>query len=108
MNVEAFKELRAAVAANPAFDMATHVHECGSAACIIGSAAAILGIVIDDDPLGSYVKMYNWLGVTGEELQWIEMGEWMYMALDDITKEQALAYLDEVIVNGEVMIRVMS
>lgn len=110
INIERFKQVREAVAANPDFDMGTYIHPCGTAACILGSAQAC---AYPDTPLHYWkfdeVRAGVWLGLSTEqiyddepsELDFLQYGMWSDSGMS-ATKEEALLYLDKVIETGDV------
>jgi hypothetical protein len=101
INIENFKILRDAVKANQRFSMEQFTHDCGTAACILGTAGALLDIK-PEHISESNEEIAEWLGIDGGDMFHIAYGDWTETSLDDITQEQALEYLNKVIDFGYV------
>ena len=113
MDIENFKLLREHVAGNPKFDMENVLHWCGSAACIMGSAEALIiantdrrelrGDLYTDDQQRLRVHMRyikEWLGIETSEYLHIYVGGFSKFNMDKITQEEAVDYLDRCIELG--------
>ena len=112
MNVENFKLVREHVNNNSRFMMADFRHPCGSAACIIGSAEVLMfsqGYRSDDSyPYhGGTVRRLNrtdiceWLGITTRQYEHLYSGSFSTEYINSLTKEDAVAFLDRCIEQGE-------
>ena len=117
MNIENFKLLRDHVANNSKFDMGRVTHPCGSAACIMGSAEALILSEMKDAFTSEftyysldgrlYVDQYyiraKWLDISTHEFDHLHMG--LFSAEHDmnfITQEEAVAFLNKCIEEGYV------
>lgn len=96
MNIENFKLVIEHVATNPQFDMQVINHSCGSAACIIGSAAFVSEIYDDKD-------LAKWLDVDLDDFYYIYGGDFSSNPLKDITRDEAVDYLNRCVIAGEVL-----
>ena len=113
MNVENFKLVREHVNNNPDFTMADFRHPCGSAACIIGSAEVLMlsqGYRCDDSylhhpegpiPRANRTDICEWLGITYREYEHLYSGCFSTEHIESLTKEDAVAFLDRCIEQGE-------
>ena len=125
INIENFKKVRTAVAENEMFSMHDFLHPCGTAACIVGSAAVLIGAVekntyLDDEgenPLVCYLvdekKVAEWLGLSDEddglersERDFLFYCHWTETDRENITQAEALTYLDKVIETGDVRVTI--
>jgi hypothetical protein len=107
MNIERMHRVRDAVVANPSFTMIKAGHSCGSAACIMGSAQALMGL-----PLRGDVSQMNdptcngqvreWLDLTTGEHEYIFLGWFTFLPIEMITRQMAVDYLDNIIERGSV------
>ena len=115
MNIENWKLLRDAVAHSIEFDMTDFFHTCGTPACLVGHAAAlmipedsIVGIAGEKLALDHRLRLVhvgdhyltNWLGIQSTKLSGFMMGLWSQKDLKDITQQDALEWLDECIAKG--------
>ena len=101
INIENFKILRDAVKSNQSFSMVSFTHDCGTAACILGTAGALLDI--DPDDISEHSEeIANWLGLDAREMTYIAYGDWIEICMDEITRGDALEYLNKVIEDGYV------
>jgi hypothetical protein len=116
MNVENFKLVREHVARNEEFHMENMRTECGTPACVMGSAEAIIrslhaaGVLPEAElslfSCGRYVDqifMREWLGVNSVEFDQIFLGSFSRNYLSNIRKAEVLAYLDLCIERGEIV-----
>jgi hypothetical protein len=116
MNVENFKLVREHVALNEEFHMENMRTECGTPACVMGSAEAIIRSLYESGalsegksplyPCGRYVDqifMREWLGVDSVEFDQIFLGNFSRNYLSNIRKAEVLAYLDLCIERGEIV-----
>lgn len=119
MHLENLKRVRDAIANVPdeAFDMANYatksLHPCGTAACIAGHTllqAGAIANIDDDDNLVNFTldgkRIYpfeaaaEYLQLTYTEANYVFFGQFTETPMYDITREQALDYLDLVLKNG--------
>ncbi len=96
MNTENMQLVRDHVAANAEFDMTCVTHDCGSAACIVGSAAIVSGYSDEEE-------VAEWLEITIGQYYSIYGGEFAGKPMSQITKEEAVNYLDRCIAAEEVL-----
>ncbi len=110
LNIENFKLVRQHVEINPAFDMETYYHPCGTAACIVGSASVLARQINNlTGPIATQAVVSDFLGLTDIynedfdefELAFLQHGKWSPNGMR-ASKAEALLYLDKVIETGDI------
>jgi hypothetical protein len=101
MNIPAIRYIREVIAngEDDKFDMATLGNGCGTPACIAGWTVAAFGGRTDGDILN---QARDFLDLTPREAADLFLGEYGTYELGEITKNDALEFLDRVISTNQV------
>jgi hypothetical protein len=96
LNVTNFKKVRDSVAKSNNFTMNFYFNQCGIPCCIMGHASNLRK---QDNYYG---ETRDFLNIGKDDFFYIALGEWSKKPIEQITKDDALAFLDKVIETGAV------